>query len=179
MNGFDPPAPAQAPLEQAAFINPAKLFSQPPAAPAQPVRTVLQAPHSHPALNSMTAPPRTAPMQTSNTQINRPFLLISLAEEFFDAAHDLAPSVSLSSTCENVEAYEKLIATGLGCLDAALRQVRLSPRVEANIRLRYAGVLYEETENFEEAEKILTKGIALCDRVCSAAAQFIGHSNTS
>jgi hypothetical protein len=166
MNGFDTPAPAQAPLEQSAFINPAKLFSQPPATPAQPVRTVLQAPHSRLALNSMTPSPRTAPMQPSNTQLDRPFLLMSLAEEFFEAAHGLAPLVSLSRTRENVEAYEKLISTGLGCLDTALRHVRLSPRVEANIRLRYAGVLYEETENFMEAETVLSKGIALCDRVC-------------
>ena len=92
---------------------------------------------------------------------------MSLAEEFFDAAHNIAPLVSLSRTSENVEAYEKLISTGLACLDTALKHVRLSPRVEANIRLRYAGVLYEETENFMEAEIALSKGIALCDRVRS------------
>ena len=91
---------------------------------------------------------------------------MSLAEELFDAAHELAPSVALSMTNENVEAYEKLIATGLGCLDTALKNVKLSPRLEANIRLRYAGVLYEETENFMEAETALSRGIALCERVC-------------
>jgi hypothetical protein len=90
---------------------------------------------------------------------------MSLAEEFFSVAHELAPAVSLSRTIENVEVYEKLISTGLGCLDTALRNVRLTPRVEANIRLRYAGVLYEETDNFMEAETALNKGIALCDRV--------------
>jgi hypothetical protein len=90
---------------------------------------------------------------------------MSLAEEFFDAAHVIGPSVSLSRTDQSVQSYEKLIATGLACLDSALRQVRLPPRVEANIRLRYAGVLYEETENYMEAEIALSKGIALCDRV--------------
>lgn len=91
---------------------------------------------------------------------------MSLAEEFFDAAHDMAPSVALSRTSESIEVYEKLISAGLAYLDATLRNIRLSPRVEANVRLRYAGVLYEETENFKEAEITLTKGIALCDRVC-------------
>jgi hypothetical protein len=105
-------------------------------------------------------------MQAPNIPLDRPLLLMSLAEEFIDAAHGIAPSVALSRTGGNVEVYEKLISAGLACLDTALRNVRLSPRVEANIRLRYAGLLYEETENFMEAEIALSKGIALCDRVC-------------
>lgn len=99
---------------------------------------------------------------------------MSLAEEFFDAAHELAPSVALSMTKADVEQYEKLIAMGLGCLDTALKNVRLPPRIEANIRLRYAGVLYEETENFMEAETALSKGIALCDRVCFVRVFLLG-----
>lgn len=118
-------------------------------------------------MSAVAAPALQAPpVQVSDIPLDRPLLLMSLAEEFFDAAHNIAPLVSLSRTRENVEAYEKLISTGLACLDTALRNVRLSPRVEANIRLRYAGVLYEETENFMEAEIALSKGIALCDRVC-------------
>ena len=70
-------------------------------------------------------------------------------------------------TTANVETYEKLISTGLACLDTAMKNIRLAPRIEANIRLRYAGVLYEETENFMEAEIALSKGIALCERVRS------------
>lgn len=101
---------------------------------------------------------------------------MALAEEFLDAAHAIAPLVSLSRTEENIRAYEKLISTGLACLDTSLRNVRLSPRVEANIRLRYASVLYEETENFMEAEIALSKGIALCDRVCLFACKP-EHSN--
>lgn len=92
-------------------------------------------------------------------------LLVALAEEYFEAAHELAPAVAASMTDTDVHAYEKLIATGLGCLDTALKHVRLPPRLEANIRLRYAGVLYEETENSMEAEIALSKGLALCDRV--------------
>jgi hypothetical protein len=163
MNGFHISSPAQLPLEQSEFINPAQLFSQPPTHRAQPIQ---QAVHGSAASNSIPKPSsRTAPIQHSHAPLDRPLLLMSLAEEFFSAAHDLAPAVSLSRTSENVEVYEKLISTGLGCLDTALRNVRLTPRVEANIRLRYAGVLYEETDNFMEAETALNKGIALCDRV--------------
>lgn len=92
-------------------------------------------------------------------------LLISLAEEFFDAAHGIAPSVALSMDGNSVNIYGKLIATGLGCLETALKNVKLPPRLEANILLRFAGVLYEETDNFMEAELALSKGITLCERV--------------
>lgn len=106
-----------------------------------------------------------APIKSQTKELDRPMLLMSLAEEYFDAAHALAPSTSIALMGDDVETYEKLISTGLGCLDTALKHIRLSPRVEANIRLRYAGVLYEETENFMEAETALSKGIALCERV--------------
>lgn len=92
-------------------------------------------------------------------------MLVALAEEYFEAAYTIAPAVSHSMSPADVASYEKLIATGLGCLDTALKQVKLAPRMEANIRLRYAGVLLEETENAMEAETCLSKGISLCERV--------------
>jgi Cohesin loading factor len=105
----------------------------------------------------------------ANAQPDMAQLLVSLAEEYFQAAHELAPAATLSMTDVDVEAYETLIATGLGCLDTALKRVKLQPRMEANVRLRYAGVLFEETENSMEAETTLSKGIALCERVCSCS----------
>ena len=60
--------------------------------------------------------------------------------------------------------YQKLIATGLGCLEAALNEGGLEPCIEAKIRLRYAGVLMEETDNMMEAETALSKGISLCEQ---------------
>jgi hypothetical protein len=181
VNGYQLPIPTQAqashpaptrsqPLPQtqqpqAQFISPAQLFQQPAPAQAQSLPQYMSPQQIFQPRNSTSNPTaRMAPVQ--NATIDRPNLLISLAEEFFDAAHELGPSVALSMTTESVEAYEKLIATGLGCLDTALKNVRLPPRVEANIRLRYAGVLYEETDNYMEAETALGKGIALCDRVC-------------
>ncbi|RDL35012.1 Uncharacterized protein BP5553_06943 [Venustampulla echinocandica] len=146
--------------QQPQFIQPSQLFQQPP----------TQSTHLHPAdiIEKISTPSfqNSTRMITSqnDSQPDKSVLLISLAEEFFEAAHKLAPSVSISMTPVNVETYERLIATGLGCLDIALKRARLPPRTEANVRLRYAGVLYEETENFMEAETALSKGIALCER---------------
>lgn len=39
-----------------------------------------------------------------------------------------------------------------------------NPRSEARLRLRYASLLYEETDNEQEAQDVLSKGIALCER---------------
>lgn len=106
-----------------------------------------------------------APKQAPVVEVDKAQLLVSLAEEYFASAHELAPTIVLSSSESNIEQYDELITTGLGCLAAALKKLKLSPRVEAKIRLRYAGVLFEETENYMEAETTLSHGISLCDRV--------------
>jgi hypothetical protein len=148
------------------FINPAQLFQ-----PVQPTYQTSYEPSPQPSFNPQvlnmapSSSARIAAVRPPPVTLDRSTLLMSLAEEYFDAAHKLAPAVSTEMTAANVDEYEKLVATGLGCLDTALKHVKLTPRVEANIRLRYAGVLYEETENFMEAETALSKGIALCERV--------------
>ena len=38
---------------------------------------------------------------------------------------------------------------------------RLQPRLESTVRLRYASVLYEETDNHTEAETVLTAGVGV------------------
>ena len=173
-NRFYPPAShqaqPQAQFQLPQYLNPAQLQQYPLPQPYLPPQQQQVQQTIEPQRISAPMPKSSAHInlpKTAESEIDRPLLLISLAEEYFDAAHKLAPSVSLSMTEPNVEAYEQLIATGLGCLDTALKKVRLSPRVEAKIRLRYAGVLYEETENSMEAETTLSKGIALCERVCT------------
>ena len=52
-------------------------------------------------------------------------LLLSLAEEYLDAARALGPDVASQGREEDLERYHKLLATGLGCLESTL-QVRLS-----------------------------------------------------
>ncbi|CAI4213763.1 unnamed protein product [Parascedosporium putredinis] len=72
--------------------------------------------------------------------------------------------VVASSSGAAVSEYQKLIATGLSCLESTLQSSRLTPRQEAKIRLRYASILYEDTESLMEAETALSKGIKLCDK---------------
>ncbi|APA07940.1 hypothetical protein SS1G_00438 [Sclerotinia sclerotiorum 1980 UF-70] len=96
--------------------------------------------------------------------LNYPLLMVSLAEEYFGAAHELAPAVAVAMTEENVHEYHKLITMGLECLTIALKQLKLPARLEAKVRLRMAGIIYEETNNYAEAETMLGQGIILCER---------------
>jgi coenzyme F420-reducing hydrogenase beta subunit len=106
--------------------------------------------------------PPSAPQQEP---IDYQILLLSLAEEYINAAHSLGSTVALLKKEADVEQYHKLIVTGLGCLEVVLKRFRLPPRVEASLTVRYVALLCEETENYSEMESLLTKGIALCDRV--------------
>lgn len=73
----------------------------------------------------------------------------------------------------SVHEYQKLIATGLACLEVAIAGNKLTPRLEALARLRYANILCTETNNIMEAETALTKGITLCERVCGPAPRLL------
>ena len=171
---YYPPASSTGPVqsqpqsyEQPQFISPSQLLQQAPA-PSQIQQTYQQT--SSIPLPTSASPqafinPKMAPIKQAVSEVDMPMLLTSLAEEYFSAAHSIAPAVLLSMTGDNLKMYGRLIATGLGCLHTALRNVKLAPRVEAKIRLRYAAILFEETEDLMEAESTLTKGIALCERV--------------
>lgn len=111
-------------------------------------------------------PSKSQPKDQAKIQpVDTPMLLIALAEEYFAAAHKIGPSVARVMVEDLVDEYQRLIATGLGCLEAAFKKTRLAPRLEAKVRLRYAGVLFEETENYMEAETALSQGIILCEQV--------------
>lgn len=96
-------------------------------------------------------------------------LLISVAEDCFAKANGAAQQVAKSMSAEEVAEHHKLVATGLGCLDVALKSNKLFPRLEARLCLRYASILIEETTNIMDAETTLTRGIAVCDKVCAHA----------
>ena len=96
--------------------------------------------------------------------LDYPLLLISLAEEYFAAAYGCGSIAATAQRGSDTHEYYKMIATGLGCLEAVLSHFELLPEREAMVRLRYAMVLFEETENMMEAEEALSKGISLCDR---------------
>lgn len=112
--------------------------------------------------------------QAQSQPVDTPTLLIVLAEEYFAAAHKIGSSVARAMAEDLVDEYQKLIATGLGCLEATFKKIRLAPRLEAKVRLRYAGVLFEETENYMEAETALSQGIILCEQVCTRCRIFLG-----
>jgi acyl-CoA reductase-like NAD-dependent aldehyde dehydrogenase len=88
-----------------------------------------------------------------------------VAEECLATARSNLQDVVSASTGQPILQYQRLIATALSCFEAALKNSRLTPRQEAKIRLRYASVLYEDTENLMEAETALSTGITLCDKV--------------
>ena len=165
-NGFYSQPPQQQ-VEQPQFISPAQLFQQPPTPSTLSHPSQYTSHRSMPTNSASYNTNSMAPLVSPVAQPDTAQLLVALAEEYFQAAHELAPTAAVSMSVADVEAYGGLIATGLGCLDTALKRVKLQPRMEANIRLRYAGVLYEETENSMEAETALSKGIALCERVRS------------
>ncbi|RPB16123.1 hypothetical protein P167DRAFT_469987, partial [Morchella conica CCBAS932] len=88
-------------------------------------------------------------------------LLVSLAESYLEAAHAGGYRAAAAGGGGGEREYYALVATGLRCFEAALGGGgRLQPRMEALVRLRYAGVLHEETENGDEAEGALNKGVS-------------------
>lgn len=91
-------------------------------------------------------------------------LLLSLAEEYFAAAYGYGSIADIARRETEMQTYYKMMATGLGCLEAVLKHFKMQPEREATVRLRYATILFEETENSMEAEEALGKGIVLCDR---------------
>lgn len=54
-------------------------------------------------------------------EIDYSALLLSLADEYFDAAHSQGRSLAISNENDELDEYYKLVATGLGCLEAVLK----------------------------------------------------------
>ena len=132
-------------------------------APQQSVSTPQNIPPKAPSPLAGPRPPE-EPKTSYEESTDQRQLLMSLAEDYIGEAHRYGPVSDLLSRERELEEYYKLITTGLGCLEAVLKHFRLSPEFEARTRLRYATILYEETENVMEAEESLSKGIAICER---------------
>ncbi|OAX82030.1 hypothetical protein ACJ72_03627 [Emergomyces africanus] len=108
--------------------------------------------------------PQQHPAASGKPEIDYHTLLLSLADEYIDAAHSQGTALAVAREEAETDEYYKLIATGLACLEAVLKEWKLQPRTEALVRLRYAWILYEETENDSQAEIVLSKGVDLCER---------------
>ncbi|KAH7089804.1 cohesin loading factor-domain-containing protein [Paraphoma chrysanthemicola] len=121
--------------------------------------TPTQNQHQHRApLQQQTAPQQRAlPADLS-------VMLLSAADEYIAAARGIGALIVREKREADMRQYYKLMATGLGCMDTVLREFSLMPRDEAKLRLRYASLLVEETDNTAEIDEILSKQISLCGR---------------
>jgi hypothetical protein len=106
--------------------------------------------HAHP-------PPKQLPADFS-------ILLLTAADEYIAAARGMGSLVVRDRREADLQQYYKLISTGLGCMDTVLKQFNMVPRDEAKLRLRYASLLIEETDNTAEIDEVLSKQIQLCVR---------------
>ncbi|ETI23040.1 hypothetical protein G647_04836 [Cladophialophora carrionii CBS 160.54] len=100
-------------------------------------------------------PPPVPAMEFDEPEPDYPTLLCVLADDYLDEARK-QPALT--------ERYYTLISKALGCLESVLANFKLPPLQEAQISLRYSRILYDETENHDEAETALTKSIELCER---------------
>ncbi|KAF3935715.1 hypothetical protein ABW19_dt0208455 [Dactylella cylindrospora] len=103
-------------------------------------------------------PPTSTSSSSSSSTITEPHLLfLALADSYLNTAHGTV----IKDNFDN-DLYQTLVTAAIRCLEAALHQFKLQPKFEAALRLRYASVLEEETENVADAEEILHKGPS-CD----------------
>lgn len=103
------------------------------------------------------AKPDTAPNRASKElSPAHPSIILTLADEYIDAARKLE---------ERTEDYHILMSTALGCLQVTLKTLKLSPIRNAQVSLKYAQLLYDETDDLDDAEIVLTKSIDLCERM--------------
>ncbi|CAK1361559.1 hypothetical protein CB0940_03079 [Cercospora beticola] len=121
------------------------------------------------------------PTPTPLTSVDYQAALLALSDEYISAAYSMTgPLSGKEASDELLDQYQNLLSTGLGCLDSVLKNYRISdPRKEARIRLRYASLLYEETENLTDAEECLSKGISLCERARLTDLKYAMHHLTA
>lgn len=131
---------------------------------AIPAPSVVTSPLAVHASNGYSRGQNMPPPTYQTPPIDYQLLLLSLAEEYFARAYGYGSMEDIARRGTEKESYYKMMATGLGCLEAVLKHFKLQPEREATVRLRYATILFEETENTIEAEEALGKGIVLCDR---------------
>jgi hypothetical protein len=86
-------------------------------------------------------------------------LLLLLAEDYIEAAHGIGSLVAFYRRNEDLKQYYTLMATGLRCIEASLTQFRLAPQAEASLVLQYCNLMFQETENYDEVDKWLSKAV--------------------
>lgn len=119
----------------------------------------------------------TPPPPPLRPSVDEQAVLLALADEYLDAARRMG-ATAIDHAGGDHELYCRFLATAIGCLESALHNFRHDePRKEARLRLKLATLMFEETENRDEAQELLTKGIPLCDRAnllnCKYAMQHL------
>lgn len=109
------PASAPAPQQIPQVVIPARPPASSPEVPQKmpakaPAKKQLQRLQSQPSVEKESKPP-----------IDYQVLLLALADEYFNAAHSKGTMVALQRREMEMEEYYKLVATGLGCLEAVLK----------------------------------------------------------
>ncbi|KAF2016752.1 hypothetical protein BU24DRAFT_423111 [Aaosphaeria arxii CBS 175.79] len=117
-----------------------------------------------PGKSTSVTPSSTPTLVNESLPVDLNVLLLAAADEYIDAARALGSVTAMVQRPADLEQYQKLMATGLGCMEAVLKRYNHAPRDEAKLRLRFASLLVEETDNDVEIEDVITKGIALCSR---------------
>lgn len=93
-------------------------------APSPEIKKEMQQRTPKKQLQRQTKPP--SANKPSKPSIDYQILLLSLADEYLNAAHNHGTMVALERQEVDVEEYYKLVATGLGCLEAVLKVRPLS-----------------------------------------------------
>ncbi|KAJ4289602.1 hypothetical protein N0V90_010931 [Kalmusia sp. IMI 367209] len=91
-------------------------------------------------------------------------LILSVGDEYMAAARSLGSVAASTLRQADLDQYYRLMATAMGCMETVLKKYNQTPRDEALLRLRYANLLIEETDNTQDIEETLAKGITLCNR---------------
>lgn len=86
-------------------------------------------------------------------------LILSAADEYIAAARSLGSLAARTLRPADLDQYYKLMATAMGCMETVLKKYTQTPRDEAVLRLRYASLLIEETDNTQDIEETLAKGV--------------------
>lgn len=109
-----------------------------------------------PNISKPTTPKMEPDVEPTILSTQYPSLLLNLADEYIEASRKLE---------HRSKDYYRLVSTALGCMEAALKNFKLTPLREAQLSLKYAQILHDETKNLDEAETVLTKSIDLCERM--------------
>jgi hypothetical protein len=139
----------------------------------------MQAARQLPASSPLTelASSQFPPTPPNHPSVDYQAALLTLSDEYITAAYSISTSLAGGEVVEDrLDEYFALLSTGMSCLESVLNNYRiLDARKEACIRLRLASLMYEETDNDSDAEAILTKGIALCERARLSDPKYSMH----